>query len=161
MPVQARFRQGRIVWAQMRSKQKGKKEKHPAVIITADSDIIQPEQFDPRHDIGKVNAVAVIGVSTKYLRYPPYVVLPYSPNKGGHTVTKLTQDCGVCIGWYDWVVLEDDVLALGGDVPTAEMDQIVEAITKDLKVRLSAHAARVSSELAGINDLLSRLIGEP
>jgi len=59
------------------------------------------------------------------------------------------------------VVLEDDVLALGGDVPTAEMDQIVEAITKDLKVRLSAHAARVSSELAGINDLLSRLIGEP
>jgi hypothetical protein len=78
----------------MRSKQKGKKEKHPAVIITADSDIIQPEQFDPRHDIGKVNAVAVIGVSTKYLRYPPYVALPYSPNKGGHTVTKLTQDCG-------------------------------------------------------------------
>ena len=35
----------------MCSGQKGKKEKHPAVIITADSDIIQPEQFDPRRDI--------------------------------------------------------------------------------------------------------------
>src|SRR5215217_448511 len=131
------YRQGRILWAWLRA-QSGKKEKHPAVIITADRDITQPEDFDPRKDINTVNAVAVVGVSTKYRNYPPYVALPYSPNPGGHPITKLTEDCGACIGWYDWVVLEDDVLGLGGDVPPADMDRIVNAIAKDLIEKLQS-----------------------
>src|SRR5260221_14487957 len=121
------FRQGRILWARLRT-QGGKKELHPAVIITADRDIIQPERFDPRKDINVVNAVAVVGVSTEFAKHPPYILLPYSPNKGGHAVTKLTEDCGACIGWYDWVGLEDDVEGKGGDVPSAEMDQIMEGV---------------------------------
>jgi hypothetical protein len=59
------FRQGRILWARLRA-QSGKKELHPAVIITADKDIVQPEQFDPRARIQAVNAVADIGVSTEF-----------------------------------------------------------------------------------------------
>jgi hypothetical protein len=160
MPERPRYRQGRIVWALMRS-QKGKKERHPAVIISADSDITQPEQFDPRENINKVNAVAVIGVSTKYLKYPPYVAIPYSTNKGGHPLTKLTEPCGACIGWYGWIVLEDDVMGRGGDVPSTQTDLIMDAVAKDLRVKLSARAAQMSSQLAGINDLLSRLIGQP
>ena len=161
MAVQGRYRQGRIVWALVRSTRAGKKERHPAVIISADSDIVQPESFDPRKDIDKVNAVAVIGVSTKYLKYPPSIALPYAANKGGHALTKLTEDCGVCIGWYDWVVLEDDVLVRGGDVPPAVMNKIMDAVSTDMKANLAKRAAKVSTELAGINDLLSRLIGEP
>ncbi len=161
MAVQARYRQGRIVWALVRSTRGGKKERHPAVIISADSDIAQPENFDPRRNLDKVNAVAVIGVSTKYLKYPPSIALPFAANKGGYAITKLTQDCGVCVGWYDWVVLEDDVLARGGDVPPAVMDKIMEAVATDLKANLAKRAAKVSTELAGINDLLSRLVGGP
>ena len=160
MAERPRYRQGRIVWALLRSG-KGKKERHPAVIISSDADITQPEQFDPRANIDKVNAVAVIGVSTKYLKYPPSVSLPYSTNMGGHAVTKLTGDCGACIGWYGWVVLEDDIEARGGDVPPVEMDQIMELVAKDLRVKLSSRAAQMSTQLAGINDLLSRLLGEP
>jgi hypothetical protein len=58
------YRQGRLLWAWLRSRS-GKKERHPAIILTADADIIQPERFDPRKDIGKVNAIAAIGVSTE------------------------------------------------------------------------------------------------
>jgi hypothetical protein len=130
------------------------------VIISADSDIIQPEQFDPRANIDKVNAVAVVGISTKYLKYPPCVALPYSTNRGGHAVTKLTADCGVCIGWYDWIVLEDDIEARGGDVPPGEMDKIMDMVSKDLRVKLSSRAAQMSTQLAGINELLSQLLGE-
>jgi hypothetical protein len=160
MAERPRYRQGRIVWALLRS-HKGKKERHPAIIISADSDIIQPAQFDPRANIDKVNAVAVIGVSTKYLKYPPSVAIPYSPNKGGHAVTKLTEDCGACIGWYDWVVLEDDIEARGGDVPPPQMDQIMDLVARDLRVKLSSRAAKMSTALAGINELLSQLLGEP
>src|SRR5437016_8256843 len=160
MAERPKYRQGRLLWAWLRSRI-GKREKHPAIILTADQDIIQPEQFDPREDIGKVNAVAVIGVSTEYKRYPRYVRLPHSPNPGGHPITKLTQECGACIGWYDWIVLEDDVLTRGGDVPAAEMDQIMLAVARDFKQRLAAKADALSKELRGINELLARLMGEP
>jgi hypothetical protein len=153
------YRQGRILWARLRA-QSGKKELHPSVIITANRDIVQPEDFDPRHNLNAANAVAVIGVSTEFAKYPPYVLLPYSPNKGGHALTKLTQACGACIGWYDWVVLEDDVEGKGGDVPPAEMDQMMTSIAKDLTKKLKTKAATMNQDLSQLHELLALLIGE-
>ena len=155
-----RYRQGRIIWARLRSG-KGKKELHPAAIITPTPDIIQPERFDPRQDPSRINAVAVIGISTEFKKYPPYVLLPYSTAKGGHPVTKLNSQCAACIGWYDWVVLEDDVEGRGGDVPPAQMGQIVDAIVGDLRAKLAAKAKTLTKELAEIEQLISRLIGRP
>ena len=153
------YRQGRILWARLRA-QSGKKEQHPAVIITADRDIIQPQQFDPRKNLDQVNAVAVVGVSTKYARYKmPHVRLPFSA--GGHAITKLKEDCAVCIGWYDWVVLEDDVIGRGGDVPPAEMDRIMQLVAMDLGSKLSAKLKSVGREMADLHELLAALIGEP
>src|SRR5437667_309497 len=146
MPSRLRYRQGRIIWARLRARS-GKKEKHPAVIITADQDIVQPEDFDPRKNIDRVNAVAVVGVSTEYKKYPPFVLLPYSSNPSGHPATKLTQACGACIGWYDWVALEDDVEGRGGDVPPIIMDQIMKAVANDLRIRLSKEAASLNARL--------------
>jgi hypothetical protein len=84
MPVR-KYRRGRIVWARLRTRQ-GKKELHPAAIISADTEILQPGDFDPRSDFGKVNAVAVIGISTEYKKYPPFVALPYFRSPSGHPV---------------------------------------------------------------------------
>src|SRR5437588_13091463 len=94
-----RYRQGRIIWARLRS-QRGEKQLHPVAIITATQDIIQPEKFDPRRDPAQVNAVAVIGISTEFSKYPPFVRLPYLQSKEGHPITKLKEECGACIGWY-------------------------------------------------------------
>jgi hypothetical protein len=71
------------------------------VIITPDRHIIQPENFDPRGAGASVNAVAVVGVSTEYRKYPPFVRLPYSHDRCGHPITKLVEDCGACVQWYD------------------------------------------------------------
>lgn len=160
MPGLPQYRQGRLIWAWLRSGSQ-KKERHPAVIISADSEIIQPERFDPRKDIDKVNAVAVVGVSTQFKRYPPYVPLPYLSASGGHPTTKLTEECGACIGWYDWVILEDDVIARGGDVPAPELERILEGVAQDLGRRLAVKADQLSKELTGLSELLARLIGEP
>ena len=155
------YRQGRILWARLRA-QSGKKEPHPAVIITADCDIIQPQHFDPRRNLDQVNAVAVVGVSTKYVRYKmPHVRLPFSVGAGGHVITKLKEDCAACIGWYDWVVLEDDVIGRGGDVPPAEMDQIMGLIAKDFASKLTAKLKSVGREMTDLHELLAALIGEP
>lgn len=70
-------------------------------------------------------------------------------------------ECGVCIGWYDWVALEDDVAGLGGDVPAAEMNPIMEGIAKDLEVKLHSRTAVASKTLAELHRLLADLIGEP
>lgn len=115
--------------------------------------------FDPREDLNRVNAVAVIGISTEFKKYPPYIQLPHAP--GGHPTTGLTQNCGACIGWYDWVVLEDEVLGRGGDVPSIAMDEIMIGVADDLKKKLAGKAGGLSKELAGINDLLAKLLGEP
>ena len=155
------YRQGRILWARLRA-QSGKKEPHPAVIITADRDIVQPQQFDPRKNLDQVNAVAVVGVSTKYARYKlPHVRLPFLASAGGHAITKLKEDCAACIGWYDWVVLEDDVIGRGGDVPPAELDQIMQLIAKDLGGKLTAKLKSVGREMNDLHELLAALIGEP
>ena len=84
------YRLGRIIWAYLRPSTAGrKKELHPAIIISPDSEIIQPEDFDPRIDPQKENLVAVVGVSTKFRNYPKlqHFVLPY--HGAGHAETKL------------------------------------------------------------------------
>ena len=71
------LRYGGIVGAYLQAKKKGK-QLHPAVIVTPDADIIQPESFDPRR--GNDNIVVAIGVTTKYRLYnEPYVPLPNRP----------------------------------------------------------------------------------
>jgi len=59
------------------------------------------------------------------------------------------------------VALEDDVECRGGDVPQAELDQIINAIAGDLEKKLAGKAGKLSRELSGISALLARLIGEP
>jgi hypothetical protein len=89
------------------------------------------------------------------------VELPYSTNRGGHQVTKLTAACGACIGWYDWVVLDDDVEGFGGDVPPAEMDLIMRAIAEDLASKIRTKIPDLQKELAQLHVFLASLIGEP
>jgi hypothetical protein len=57
--------------------------------------------------------------------------------------------------------LEDDVLGRGGDVPTAELEQIMLAIAKDLSQKLRAKLTSVGREMTELHDLLAELIGEP
>src|SRR5258706_3547010 len=113
------YRLGRIVWTYLRTSDGRRKEQHPAVIISPNSEIIQPKHFDPRRHPGEDNEVAVVGVSTKFRRYPDLVhfVLPF--RTGGHPETKLKTECAAIIGWYDLIVIEDDVLDLAGQVPVS------------------------------------------
>ena len=53
------------------------------------------------------------------------------------------------------------MISRAGDVPAVEMERIVAAVAEDLEKKLSGKAGKMSRELAGINDLLARLIGEP
>lgn len=159
MPT-ARYRHGRLVWARLRSAS-GQKELHPAIIISDNVEITQPEAFDPRVDFNRVNAVAVVGVSTEYKRYPPFFSLPFLKKSGGHPQTKLTQECGACIGWYAWVVLEDDIDGRGGDVPSPEMKMIMEMIMQDLAGKLRRKAVDVQQEMITIVAALTTLIGPP
>jgi hypothetical protein len=150
MTPQTKFRHGGIVWAYLRSSRTGKREKHPAVILSDNADIVQPEQFDPRK--GGDNTVYVIGVSTKYKSHAlPYVQLPYESR--GHPVTRLTHDCAVVIGWYHRVSIPDDVLAFGGDVPPDRMRQINDAVRQDL-------ARKVQAQLQTVADMLGDLLPE-
>lgn len=72
------FRQERIIGAYLRTK-KGCRELNPASILTPDSEIVQPEHFDPR--AGNDNCVVVVAISTRYSLYPdPYVKLPFHPS---------------------------------------------------------------------------------
>src|SRR5437870_6098564 len=101
------FRYGRIVWAYLRTF-KGKREEHPAVILTPTREIVQPERFDPRH--GDENVVVVAGISTKYREHPqPYVRLPFHPSKDGHPMTGLRKDCAVIVGWYQAIFIPTDI----------------------------------------------------
>src|SRR5580692_11139161 len=109
------FRHGRIVWANLRC-ENGQKQEHPAVILSLDSQIVQPENFDPH--TGGDNVIVVAGISTKYKGHPhPYVKLPFHPSGKGHPVTELRQDCAAIIGWYHLLFIADDVTAFSGDVP--------------------------------------------
>ncbi len=45
---------GRIVYAYLRSSATGKMQRHPAIILDADDDIVPPEQFDPRKTLARL-----------------------------------------------------------------------------------------------------------
>ena len=98
------FRHGRIVIAHLLGRN-GKREEHPAVIVSPDAEIIQPEQFDPRLGGGNLpaNLVAAMGVSTKFRQFQdPYIKLPVDAQ------TQLTKDCAAILNWYDVLDIPDD-----------------------------------------------------
>ena len=127
------YRHGRIIGAYLTSTITGKRELHPAVIVSPDSAIVQPAQHDPRGG-GSDNEIVVIGISTKYRNYPfPYIKLPYDDkNPKGHPHTGLTKDCAAIIGWYHVICIDDDRRYWGKDVPQQIMRQVDDAIRKDL-----------------------------
>ena len=51
-----------------------------------------------------------------------------------------------CIGWYDWVVLEDEWKAKVA-LPPAEMDQIMDGVAKDLTNKLKQRVENVGRGL--------------
>jgi hypothetical protein len=143
--ARASYRQGRIVWAYLRGSQTGKRETHPAVILTEDADIIQPEDFDPRRRQSD-NIVHVVGVSTKHKQYKsPYILLPFTT--AGHPVTKLKQECGAIIGWYHRIAIPDDVIGFGGDVPSSQLEQLLVAVRNDVVKRIGADLGRFQALL--------------
>jgi hypothetical protein len=140
------YRLGRIVAAQLLGRN-GRREEHPAVIISPDDEITQPEDFDPRGTGGQVrdNEIAVLGISTKYRNFSdPYVVLPVGKQ------TQLTRDSAVILNWYAALVIPDDLELLLGDVPSTLMLQINDAYRKDL-------SARLGGMMGTVVQILSRL----
>jgi hypothetical protein len=146
------YRHGRIIYAYL-TNQKGKRELHPAIILDANEDILQPEAFDPRRDPGSENSVHVIGVSTKHKHYHalqrvPYVQLPFTTS--GHPVTGLNKDCGAIIGWYHRIAIPDDVVGFGGDIP----DVVMGAIDREVRADLERKVGKALANLRQIFDLL-------
>ena len=128
------YRHGRILWAYLRSNQTGKREMHPAIILDRTEAIVQPEDFDPRKAAAD-NLIHVVGVSTKYKAcHLMSISLPHTPS--GHVLTRLKEDCGAVIGWYDRLTIPDDIVGFGGDVPSPVMARIDEAVRHDLARRL-------------------------
>jgi hypothetical protein len=143
-----KYRLGRIIGAYLLTRM-GKRELHPAVIVTPDHEIIQPENHDPRK--GGQNRVLVIGVSTKYKRYSdPSIPLPFHP--AGHPVTKLKEDCAAIIGWYDIISIPDDVHFCGGGVPPALMIQLNDQVRKDI-------LKRAGKEAGSLLEIIELLLG--
>jgi hypothetical protein len=144
------YRHGRIIFAHLRSSTTGKMQRHPAIILDDNADIIQPTRFDPRK-IRRNNVIHVIGVSTKHKTYAlPYVQLPFSAT--GHAATKLREDCGAIVGWYHQIIIPDDVIGFAGDVPPAVMRQIHNAVRDDL-------AQKLGRELGSLKDIFEELFG--
>lgn len=142
------YRHGRIVWAYLRT-HKGKREEHPAVILTPDASIVQPEKFDPR--TGDDNVVVVAGISTKYRQYShPYVKLPFLPTPQGHPITELRKDCAAIVGWYQALFIDDDITAFSGDVPPAEMVELNAKVFND-------YIAAVGDQYTTAIEMLARL----
>lgn len=143
---QREYRHGRIIGAYLRTR-KGPKELHPAVIISPDEEITQPEDFDPRS--GGENFVIVVGVSTKYTLYnDPYLKLPYA--SPFHPQTRLNKDAAAIIGWYDIVHIDDECQFKAGDVPPPLMIRLNQMIREDITKRIG----REFRELAEIVPLL-------
>jgi len=130
MPIETHeYRHGRIVWAYLRTA-KGKREEHPAVILSPNQSIVQPEKFDPRS--GDDNVVVVAGISTKYRSYStPYVELPFHPTADGRPVTLLRKDCAAIVGWYQALFIPDDITAFSGDIPPVQMRELDKKILLD------------------------------
>ena len=114
------YRLGRILFCYLLGRN-GKRESHPAVIVTPDAAIVQPTNFDPRGVGGTVldNLIGVLGISTKYKEFAdPYVKLSAGPE------TELTEDSAVILNWIATPVIPNDCLFLLGDVPAPLMVQI-------------------------------------
>jgi hypothetical protein len=138
------FRLGRIVIAYLLGRN-GKREQHPAVIISPDTEIIKPEDFDPRSGAGKVrdNLVAVLGVSTKYRNFSdPHIRLPSDSRTG------LTADCAVILNWIAVLAIPDDCDFLLGDVPPALMLQINAEYRKMLRDKLAKQRGTLAEYLS-------------
>lgn len=148
----ADFRHGRIVWAYLRTR-KGKREEHPAVILTPDTSIIQPEHFDPRQ--GGDNVVVVAGISTKYRNYPePYVQLPFRATPAGHPVTELRKDCAAIVGWYQALFIPDDITAFSGDVPAEEMRVLNSKVFGDFVAKVGEQYMTALQLMAELREAL-------
>jgi hypothetical protein len=137
------YRHGRIIGAYLRTKTRGK-QLHPAVILTPDNEIVQPERFDPRK--GGDNVVVVIGISTKYKLYSEsFVKLPF--HSAGHPATKLTKDSAAIIGWYDIIEIDDDRRFWAGDVPREVLAEINTRVRKDIAQRIGRDFSTISEIL--------------
>ena|SRR2546426_347212 len=136
-PQRPDYRHGRIIGAYLQSSFGGKKQRHPAVILSPDSAIVQPADFDPRK--GGENALVVAGISSQYAKYAyRFVRLPFDANRpGGHPETKLHSDVAVIIGWYHVIAIDDDRCYWGGDVPRQIMGLINAAVREDIERRLA------------------------
>lgn len=122
------YRYGRILGCYLRGRN-GKSELHPAVIVSPDAEIAQPEVVDPRKVI--LNPLAVLGVSTRYQSFnDPCIPLPFHPTS--HPVTRLSRDCAVILNWYAVIAIPDDCHFFAGDVPPGLMRQINAAIRNHL-----------------------------
>ena len=145
-PQRPDYRLGRIIGAYLQPSFGGKKQRHPAVILSPDSAIVQPSDFDPRK--GGENVVVVAGISSQYAKYRyPYVQLPFdSATPHGHLETKLHSDVAVIIGWYHVITIDDDRCYWGGDVPRQVMGVINAAVREDIERGL-AHDVTFLTEL--------------
>src|SRR5437867_475955 len=133
MVVKPEYRLGRIITTYQLLGRNKKRQEHPAVIISPDDEIIQPEYFDPRLGREELqdNLVVVLGISSQYQKFSdPYIQLPTGSQ------TQLIKDCAVILNWYGIVQLEDDVEYLLGDVPPNLMHQVNAAYRADLTKRL-------------------------
>ncbi|HEY4328308.1 MAG TPA: hypothetical protein VGN88_01130 [Phycisphaerae bacterium] len=138
------YRYGRIIGCYLLGRN-GKRSLHPAVIVSPDNEIIQPEAFDPRND--RDNLVAVIGISTQYKKFDdPFLSLPYMAS--GHPMTGLTRDCAVILNWYAVIAIPDDSDFLAGDVPGGQLRKINDAIRRDLTAELGRHVGTFAQLLA-------------
>jgi hypothetical protein len=141
------YRLGRIISCFLLGRN-GKREQHPAVIISPDIEIIQPEKFDPREAGGMVkdNLVAVLGISTKYRNFQdPYIPLPVGPQ------TQLTENCAVILNWIATPAIPDDCEFLLGDVAPALMVRInveYRRLLKDVLSKVEGTLAETLNALA-------------
>jgi hypothetical protein len=148
------YRHGRIVWAYLRTA-KGKREEHLAVILSPDSSIIQPENFDPRS--GSDNLIVVAGISTKYRNYAqPFVSLPFRDSMQGHPMTQLRKDCAVIAGWYQAIFVPDDIAAFGGDVPTSQLRELNKQVLNSYIAAVGNQYATSLEMMAELRQLLTR-----
>src|SRR6266550_3911878 len=142
------FRLGRIIYCYLLGRN-GRREQHPAVIVSPDEEIIQPERFDPRAARGviKDNLIAVLGISTKYGNFQdPYIQLPLGAQ------TQLTSDCAVILNWIATPAIPDDCEFLLGDLPPLLMVRINAEYRRLLKDALS----RAEGTLAETLNLFTR-----
>ena len=146
------YRHRHIIWAYLRTA-KGKRAEHPAVILSPDKSIVQPEDFDPRS--GTDNVVVVAGISTKYRTHSnPYVQLPFAATQSGHRVTGLRKDSAAIVGWYQTLFIPDDVTAFSGDVPVKEMQALSTKILTDYIATVGDQYVTSLEMLAELREIL-------